>query len=132
MKEIDQNDMLSLWTAFLDDPNNHKLVELEAKYEELHEAKIELARLSRDPKEAQIYRMREDAINERRNFFLETLDKGLKEGREKGLKEGIEKGLKEGRKKEQIKIAKSLLDILDIETISIKTGLSVDEVKELK
>ena len=132
MKEIDQNDMLSLWTAFLDDPNNHKLVELEAKYEELHEAKIELARLSRDPKEAQIYRMREDAINERRNFFLETLDKGLKEGREKGIKEGIEKGIKEGRKKEQIKIAKSLLDILDIETISIKTGLSVDEVKELK
>ena len=132
MKKIDQNDMLSLWTAFLDDPNNHKLVELEAKYEELHEAKIELARLSRDPKEAEIYRMREDAINERRNFFLETLDKGLKEGREKGLKEGIEKGLKEGRKKEQIKIAKSLLDILDIETISIKTGLSVDEVKELK
>ena len=119
MKEIDQNDMLSLWTAFLDDPNNHKLVELEAKYEELHEAKIELARLSRDPKEAEKYRMREDAINERRNFFLETLDKGLKEGRE------------EGRREEQIKIAKSLLDILDLETIAIKTGLSIEEVKEL-
>ena len=66
MKEINQDDMLSLWTAFLDDPNNHKLVELEARYEELHEAKIELARLSRDPKEAEIYRMREDAINERK------------------------------------------------------------------
>ena len=131
MKEIDQNDMLSLWTAFLDDPNNHKLVELEARYEELHEAKIELARLSRDPKEAEIYWMREDAINERRNFFLETLDKGLKEGREKGIKEGLEKGIKEGRKKEQIKIAKSLLDILDIETIAIKTGLSIEELKEL-
>jgi predicted transposase/invertase (TIGR01784 family) len=64
--------------------------------------------------------MREDAINERRNFFLETLDKGLKEGR------------KEGRKEEKMKIAKSLLDILDIETIAIKTGLSVDEVKQLK
>ncbi|MGL5753596.1 MAG: Rpn family recombination-promoting nuclease/putative transposase, partial [Paraclostridium sp.] len=72
MKEIDQDDMLSLWTAFLDDPNNEKVVELEAKYEELHEAKIELARLSRDPKEAEKYRMREDAMNERRNFFLET------------------------------------------------------------
>ena len=131
MKEIDQNDMLSLWTAFLDDPNNHKLVELEAKYEELHEAKIELARLSRDPKEAEKYRMREDAINERRNFFLETLDKGLKEGRKEGREEGRKEGLKEGRKEEQIKIARSLLDILDIETISIKTGLSIDEVKEL-
>ena len=75
--------MLSLWTAFLNDPNNEKLIELEAKYEELHEAKVELARLSRDPKEAEKYRMRENAINERRNFFLETLDKGLKEGEKK-------------------------------------------------
>ena len=63
--------------------NNEKLIELEAKYEELHEAKVELARLSRDPKEAEKYRMRENAINERRNFFLETLDKGLKEGEKK-------------------------------------------------
>ena len=45
---------------------------------------------------------------------------------------GMIKWGEKGRKKEQIKIAKSLLDILDIETISIKTGLSVDEVKELK
>ena len=124
MKEIDQNDMLSLWTAFLNDPNNEKLIELEAKYEELHEAKVELARLSRDPKEAEKYRMRENAINERRNFFLETLDKGLKEGREKGLKEG--------EKRKAIEIAKSLLDVLDIKTIALKTGLSVDEINKLK
>ncbi|MEG1410466.1 MAG: Rpn family recombination-promoting nuclease/putative transposase [Terrisporobacter sp.] len=124
MVEIDQEDMLSLWTAFLDDPNNDKVVELEAKYEELHEAKIELARLSRDPKEAELYRMREDAINERRNFFLETL--------EKGLEQGIEQGLEQGKIQEKIQIAKSLLDILDLETISKKTGLSVEEVKALK
>ena len=86
---------------------------------------------SRDPKEAEKYRMREDAINERRNFFLETLDKGLKEGRKEGREEGRKEGREEGRKEEQIKIARSLLDILDIETISIKTGLSIDEVKEL-
>ncbi|MEG2058069.1 MAG: Rpn family recombination-promoting nuclease/putative transposase, partial [Romboutsia sp.] len=109
---------------FLDDPNNDKVVELEAKYEELHEAKIELARLSRDPKEAELYRMREDAINERRNFFLETL--------EKGLEQGIEQGLEQGKIQEKIQIAKSLLDILDLETISKKTGLSVEEVKALK
>ncbi len=120
MIQIDQNDMLSLWTAFLNDPNNDIVVALEAKYEELHEAKIELARLSRDPKEAEKYRMRENAINERRNFFLETLDKGLEEGR------------KEGRKAEKIQIAKSLLDILDIETIALKTGLSIDELENLK
>lgn len=53
-----------------------------------------------DLQEAERYRMRENAINERRNFFLET--------------------------------AKSLLDILDIETIAIKTGLSIDDIKDLK
>lgn len=115
MKEIDQNDMLSLWTAFLNDPNNEKLIELEAKYEELHEAKVELARLSRDPKEAEKYRMRENAINERRNFFLETLDKGLKEG----------------EKKAKIKIALKLKESLDINTISEMTDLSVSELEEI-
>ncbi|MGL5507343.1 MAG: Rpn family recombination-promoting nuclease/putative transposase [Paraclostridium sp.] len=140
MKEIDQNDMLSLWTAFLDDPNNDKVVELEAKYQELHEAKVELARLSRDPKEAEKYRMREDAINERRNFFFETLEKGLEQGIERGLEQGIaqgiekglEQGLEQGKKEQQIKIAKSLLDILDKETIAIKTGLSIEEIELLK
>ena len=97
MKEIDQNDMLSLWTAFLNDPNNEKLIELEAKYE------------------AEKYRMRENAINERRNFFLETLDKGLKEG----------------EKKAKIKIALKLKESLDINTISEMTDLSVSELEEI-
>ncbi len=52
----------------------------------------------------------------------------LREGRKEGRKEGIEKGKKE----EKIKIAKNLLDILDIETISLKTGLSIEEIKSLK
>jgi len=45
---------------------------------------------------------------------------------------GIEKGKKEGEKKKAIEIAKNLLDVLDIETISKKTGLSVEEIKELR
>ena len=124
MKDIDSNDMLSLWAAFLNDPNNEKLIELESKYEELHEAKIELARLSRDPKEVEIYRMREDAMDNKRNFFLETLEQGR------------EQGLKEGEKRKSIEIAKSLIGILigilDVETIATKTGLSVDDVEKLK
>ncbi len=34
-------------------------------------------------------------------------------------------GEQRGEKKAKIEIAKSLLDILDIETIAIKTGLSI-------
>ena len=44
----------------------------------------------------------------------------------------MKKGIEQGRKDEQIKIASSLLDVLDIETIALKTGLSVEEVSKLK
>jgi len=62
-------------------------------------------------------------------------DEGRKEGIAKGRKEGIAKGKEEGRKegllKGKIEIAKNLLDVLDIETISKKTGLSIEEIKKL-
>ncbi|MGL5067561.1 MAG: Rpn family recombination-promoting nuclease/putative transposase [Sarcina sp.] len=43
-----------------------------------------------------------------------------------------EKGREEGEKLKQLEIARNLLDILDDETISIKTGLRVEEVRELR
>ena len=42
-----------------------------------------------------------------------------------------EEGLKEGLKQEKIEIAKNLLDILDVDTIALKTGLTVDEINSL-
>jgi predicted transposase/invertase (TIGR01784 family) len=63
-------------------------------------------------------------------------NEGIKAGMESGLKEGMEKGMekgiKEGIKKEKIEIAKNLLDILDDETISMKTRLSIDDIKKLR
>jgi len=48
------------------------------------------------------------------------------------LAEGIEKGIEKGEKNKAIEIAKNLLDILDDETISMKTGLTIEEVKRLR
>ena len=49
--------------------------------------------------------------------------------REKTAKEeGIEQGIEKGRKE----VAENLLDLLDDETISAKTGLSVEFVKGLR
>ena len=45
---------------------------------------------------------------------------------------GREEGREEGKKEEKIQIAKSLLDVLDEETIASKTKLSLDEVRGLK
>ncbi|SHH55788.1 conserved hypothetical protein (putative transposase or invertase) [Tepidibacter thalassicus DSM 15285] len=50
----------------------------------------------------------------------------------KGRKEGIKQGIKQGEYKKSIEIAKNLLDVLDNETIAIKTGLSVEEVNKLR
>ena len=48
------------------------------------------------------------------------------------IEEGKEEGIKAGEKKKAIEIAKGLLDILSIEIIAQKTGMTVDEVKALK
>jgi len=60
--------------------------------------------------------------------WVNTLDTALWKGEQKGKKEGI----KEGEKQAKIEIARNLLDILDIETISLKTGLSVEEIQNLQ
>ena len=44
---------------------------------------------------------------------------------------GREEGRKEGKKSSAKGIAKNLLDILDIKTIALKTGLSFSEVETL-
>ena len=40
--------------------------------------------------------------------------------------------IEEGRLEEKLDIARNLLDVLDDETISKKTGLSIEEVKKLR
>ncbi|WP_040328019.1 hypothetical protein [Clostridium ihumii] len=47
---------------------------------------------------------------------------------QKGREEGIEKG----RKEEKLELAIKLLDILDDETISLKVGLDINEVKKIR
>ena len=56
----------------------------------------------------------------------------LKTAERKGVEEGKIEGKIEGEKNKQLEIAKNLLDVLDIETIALKTGLSVEEIGNLK
>jgi hypothetical protein len=48
------------------------------------------------------------------------------------IKEMKEKIEKQTRKQDKIQIAKNLMDILDNETIALKTGLKIDEVSKLR
>jgi predicted transposase/invertase (TIGR01784 family) len=64
--------------------------------------------------------------------YKNVMDYAKETAKEEGRKEGRKEGIEKGKKEEKIKIAKNLLDILDIETISLKTGLSIEEIKSLK
>lgn len=50
----------------------------------------------------------------------------------KATRLGIEQGIEQGKKKAQIEIARQLLDILDEELVSQKTGLTLEEVRQLQ
>lgn len=114
-------DTLSAWTAFIKNPNDIRVMEMETVITELHEARIELTRLSRDPAEAERYRMRENAMNDRANALKSAEDKG------------VEKGIDIGAKKKSIEMAKEMLiDEYPITTIVKLTKLSIDEIENLK
>ncbi|WP_252217906.1 Rpn family recombination-promoting nuclease/putative transposase, partial [Clostridium chauvoei] len=121
---IDTIDMLTAWIEFLKDPESNVVRKLEFSKEEIKEAKDELYRLSRDKKELELYNLRE------KSFFDKI--SALSNAAEKGREQGREQGLEEGKLLERINIAKNLLDVLDNETISLKTGLSVEEIEKLR
>lgn len=56
----------------------------------------------------------------------------LKTAERKGIAQGIEQGIEKGIEQEKINIAKSLFDVLDNETIALKTGLNIEKIKELR
>jgi predicted transposase/invertase (TIGR01784 family) len=61
-------------------------------------------------------------------MFESSYGDGFGDGKKIGLQEGIEKG----RNQEKLEIARNLLDILDIEMIMQKTGLSQAEIEQLR
>ena len=72
-----------------------------------------------------------------RDAFLVGQKFMLSREREEGIKEGIEKGklegIKEGRLAEQISMAKAMKNKnMDINLISEITGLSIEEVRNLR
>ena len=115
----DEKDMLVPWIEFLKDPESEKVRNLEMSIEEIRQAKDELIKMSNDDTQRELYEMRAKTLKDKISALNEAERKG------------IQKGIQEGEKKKAIEIAKSLLDVLDVQTISLKTGLSVDEINKL-
>ncbi len=99
-----------------------------------------LEHISSDTKLQHEALMREKAIRDHYSSLSTAerrgIEKGIEQGRiegiEKGRKEGKEEGRKEGKEEEKIEIAKHLLAMnLNINDISIATGLSIEDINSL-
>ena len=74
-------------------------------------------------------------LDRREQFIYDqqgAIIKASREGIEQGREEGIEQGREEGMREKAIAIARQLLSQLDNDTISQVTGLSVEEVQNLR
>lgn len=72
---------------------------------------------------------------EQRVYEKKMLDAQAQDTRDKRFQNAElneQKAMEQGREQERIEIAKQLLDVLDIETIAQKTGLSLQQVEQLK
>ena len=119
---------LDEWIYFL----KNEEIESNFKAKGLNEAKETLDMLKLDDKERSIYKRREENKLYKESLLYTAEQKGLKKGIKKGIRKGREEGKKEGEKNKQIEIAKvSLRQNIEIETISLITGLSVEEIKRL-
>lgn len=82
---------------------------------------FELAnRANLEPEELENLERREIFIADQRNALLRAKRQGHAEGHA------------EGQREKTLDIARALLDVLDLETISAKTGLSIDELQQLR
>ena len=65
------------------------------------------------------------------NISLSKEERALYLSREMAIHDEATK-LDEAKKEAKLEVAKNLLDILDDETISIKTGIDIDKIRELR
>ncbi|MGL4798931.1 MAG: Rpn family recombination-promoting nuclease/putative transposase [Cellulosilyticaceae bacterium] len=108
-----KEEALQRWLTFLEkDVSREILEELMQMEPAIKMAEQKLDFLSSDPKTIELYKAREYAAHEKANL----------------LSTGLERGKIEGK----LEVARALLDILDDETIAMKTGLGLEQVKELR
>jgi len=127
--EKNENNLISQWMMFLDNPNSKEVYEIMDKNENIKNARNELKQVSGDYELRRIAELKEKYIRDEAAALEFALEKGQKEG----IEQGIETGREQGRNEAKIQTAKNMLELgLDIEIISKSTGLSVEKILELK
>ena len=117
------DDKLTKWVDFLTNPIDLEKSTFED--EDIEKARKKLEFISSDDKErASLEAIKEGLFDQYSSFNI---------GKKEGIEEGLKEGLKEGKKEKSIEIAKNMLkDNVDINIISKYSGLSIEEINELK
>ena len=117
----DEKDMLVAWTEFLKDPESEKVRTLEMSIEEIRKARQELVKISSDDRQRELYNMRRKAMLDESDALYNAEQKGKLVG------------LKEGEQKGKIEMIKGLLlSNVDIEIIKTTSGLTIDEINNIR
>ena len=129
-KELNQlESTLDKWIYFIKNASNLSLIPKE--YKDIKEFKLafDVATQTKWGKdEMRLY----DYMGLKAYDEINALRTAEKKALKKGLEQGLEQGLEKGRKERDIEIAKNLLDILDDETIALKTGLNIKIIQDLR
>ncbi len=80
------------------------------------------------PEELEDLEKREIYIYDQRN----AIKKAVRLAREAALKQGIQQGIQQGKQESKLEIARQLIGLLDDQTISQTTGLSIEQIQQLR
>lgn len=112
---------LNSWVKFIENP---EVVDMKEN-KEIGKAKKVLEEISQDEHERYLTELRQKYIMDKKAIADAGFDKGFKAGEQHGMQQGMQQ--------EKIAIAKNMkIQNIDIKTISKVTGLSIDEIKNLK
>ncbi len=117
-------DSLDEWIYFL---KNEEIKE-NFKAKGLVKAKQELDILKLPEQERLAYEKYQDNLHYQASMFESSYTIGIKTG----IEQGVEEGMVKGEKQKALEIANNLIDVLDVKTIAIKTGLSEKEIESIK
>ena len=124
---------LEWWLYYLRDLNKLREIPKEIKGDILEEAFKRAEFLKLSSKEQHNYHINLKHYRDWVNTIDTATWKGKVEGIKEGKIEGEKVGLKKGEKQAKIEIAKKLLQQkIDLNIITISTGLTIEEIEELK
>ena len=130
---VSQSNVLEQWCYWIKYSHEHTEEELRALLPSLPflQATHELNEIREVTKEKHMYDSREKAVLDLQSGLIDAKEEGREEGLEKGREEGLEKGREEGLEKGEIKLIRTLQEILG-EPVSAESDFANHELERLQ